>query len=227
MDFPQIPPVSEPPNWGRIPIAECGEPLVTVAPTEKLGVHALYHELHLPGAAPVLSVREGVYDRLLRAAVALPDGVCLVVFDGYRPLMVQQALYDDFTQEAQKTRPDLEGDALRHYVGQFVANPTADPLRPPPHRTGGAVDVYLVDAQGRQIPMGTLPDEVSEFTATRYFEENPNAPSAEVFGANRRILFWAMTDAGFQNYGGEWWHFDFGNQRWANLTGETALYGIP
>ena len=198
-----------------------------VEETERLRVRALYHELDLPGASARVEVRAGVLARLHRAALSLPDGIALVVFDGFRPLAVQQALYENFMRETRETRPDLNGNALLKYVGQFVAYPSADALRPPPHRTGGAVDVFLVNSQtGAHLPMGTLPDEVSEATATRYFEENPNNTDAEALRANRRVLFWAMRNAGFENYGGEWWHFDWGNQRWANLANQTAIYGI-
>lgn len=228
MVLPSIPHVDEPPDWGRLPLTECGELLVPIVPTDRLRTRALYHEMNLPGAPETLSVRAGVYERLQQVVQKLPDGVALVVFDGYRPLAVQQALYDAFTQEARQKRPDLEGDALRAYVGQFVATPTSDPLRPPPHRTGGAVDVYLVQAQnGEPLPMGTLPDEVSNATATRFYEEAISGGDTNTLRENRRLLFWAMTNAGFQNYNGEWWHFDFGNQRWANLSGQPAVYGIP
>ena len=54
------------------------------------------------------------------------------------------------------------------------------------------------------------------------FEEHAEEP----FTTNRRLLFHAMTGAGFTNYRGEWWHFDFGNQRWANIAAVPhAIYG--
>jgi D-alanyl-D-alanine dipeptidase len=218
--------VDEPPNWGRLPIVECGEPLVPLEATGRLRVRALYAEQGIPGAPTTTYVRAGVRDRLLRAVAALPDGVALVVFDGYRPLNVQAYLWDDFRARLAAEHPEWDGDALDRATGQFVARPVADPLRPPPHRTGGAVDVYLIDAAtGAELPMGTEADEVAPASATRYFEEHPEEP----FTGNRRTLYHAMSRAGgFANYPGEWWHFDFGNQRWANLTGAPhALYGLP
>ncbi len=86
------------------------------------------------------------------------------------------------------------------------------------------MDVYLIDlGTGEQLPMGTYPDEVADATPTRWFEDNPQEPCT----ANRRLLYHAMIGAGFANYYGEWWHYEFGNQRWANCTGaEAAIYGI-
>jgi len=37
-----------------------------------------------------------------------------------------------------------------------------------------------------------------------------------------------MTIAGFANYPGEWWHYEFGTRRWANQKGlSEAVYGLP
>jgi D-alanyl-D-alanine dipeptidase len=87
------------------------------------------------------------------------------------------------------------------------------------------VDVYLTDATtGEQLPMGTAPDEVAEASATRWYEEHPEEP----FTTNRRLLWHAMTAAGFTNYPAEWWHYEYGNQRWANITRAAhAAYGLP
>ena len=219
--------MDEPPNWARLPIHECGEPLVSLAEgggESRVLSHALYAEDNIPGAPSVVCVRLSVRDRLVKAASLLPEGIGLMVFDGYRPLAVQQFLYDDFTARIARERPYLSDDALRAYVGQYVASPSADPACPPPHRTGGAVDIYLIHLHtGEPLPMGTAPDEVADATPTRWFEDYPQEP----FTTNRRLLFHALIGAGFANYRGEWWHYEFGNQRWANCTGaEAAIYGI-
>jgi D-alanyl-D-alanine dipeptidase len=221
-----IPPLSEPPDWGRLPIRECGEPLVPVAATARLRTRNLYAEMGIPDAPPFVRVRAGVLARLERAVDALPPGLALVIFDGFRPLSVQQWLYESFREQLRRERPELSEGELLALLGQYVASPVPDPLRPPPHRTGGAADVYLVEvATGRPLPMGTEPDAATPASATRWFEEHP-APG-EPFAANRRTLYHAMTSAGFTNYLGEWWHYDFGNQRWANCAGaDSAVYGI-
>lgn len=221
---PPIPSLTEPPNWARLPIVECGEPLVTLAEEDRLlRARAVYAEMGIPGATATISVRAGVADRLRRATGALPPGVALVVFDGFRPLSVQKYLYDNYQAEVRAENPDWTDEQVDLAVRQFVAAPVADPACPPPHRTGGAVDVFLVNAAtGAHILMGTAPDEISPASVTRWFEERVEEP----FTTHRRLLFHAMTGAGFTNYRGEWWHFDFGNQRWANITGAgQAIYG--
>jgi D-alanyl-D-alanine dipeptidase len=43
---------------------------------------------------------------------------------------------------------------------------------------------------------------------------------------NRRILYRAITSADFSTAPDEWWHFRYGNQKWAvSLQKEIALYG--
>ncbi len=220
-----IPPLSEAPGWDRVPIVECGEPLVPL-PIEdtRLRWRALYAEQGIPNAPDIVWVRATVRDRLLQAVQALPASLALVVFDGYRPLAVQQFLWDHYIEKIGTNQSHLTPEEVITVVRRFVAPPTASHAAPPPHRTGGAVDVYLVDrATGEPLPMGTEPDEAAPESATCYFEEHPVAPVTE----NRRLLFHAMTNAGFANYLGEWWHFDFGNQRWANITGAPhAVYGV-
>ncbi|GAB4461939.1 MAG: M15 family metallopeptidase [Armatimonadaceae bacterium] len=223
--LPPIPPLSEPQNWARLPIRESGEPLVAVTSLPgRLVVRSLYAEQGIPGAPIGVSVRAGVHERLQVAAHSLPVEVELVVFDGYRPLTVQQYLWDSFYAEIAAQHPEDTETQWRERTMQFVATPTADPNAPPPHRSGGAVDVYLRDTRtGEPLPMGTEPDETSPASATRWYEEHPEEP----FTTYRRLLYHAMTGAGFTNYLGEWWHYDWGNQRWANCSGAAqAIYGL-
>jgi len=225
LTLPPIPLIIEPEDWGRLLIVENDEPLLSVPQSGRLRGRSLYAEMGIPDASPVVTVRAGVLTRLQQAAASLPESVALIIFDGYRPLSVQRYLFDTYSQEIAKHEPHLTAEEIDRKVRHFVAAPVADPLRPPPHRTGGAVDVYLVDAvTGEELPMGTAPDEMAEASVTRWFEENTHEP----FTSNRRLLWHAMTDAGFANYPGEWWHYEYGNQRWANITDAPhAIYGLP
>lgn len=55
-----------------------------------------------------------------------------------------------------------------------------------------------------------------------YFEV---AGRDETVRDNRRLLYHAMTSAGFCTDPDEWWHFDYGNQKWAlSLNKEFAVY---
>jgi D-alanyl-D-alanine dipeptidase len=145
-----------------------------------------------------------------------------VLFDGFRPLAVQQWLWGRFLGSDSRPEPGFTDEELGAAVRQFVAFPQADPLAPPPHRTGGAVDVYLIDsATGKSFRWGPRPmrrcpprSPAGSRASHRAVHHEP-PPAVHV-----------MTGAGFTNYLGEWWHFDYGNQRWANVSGASAaVYG--
>jgi zinc D-Ala-D-Ala dipeptidase len=152
--------------------------------------------------------------------------MALCVFDGHRSLLVQQGLWDVFSAQVKTQHPDWNDTQLEDYVKQFVAYPNPNPDRPPPHRTGGALDVYLVSrTTGIPLPMGTEPDETDEKSVTDWYEKHPN--ELHPFAHNRRLLYHAMTTAGFVNYPGEWWHYEYGTLRWAlQKNKKMAIYGV-
>ena len=41
---------------------------------------------------------------------------------------------------------------------------------------------------------------------------------------NRRILYYAMIEAGFTNLPSEWWHYEYGTKFWSYFKGRPALY---
>lgn len=225
-DIP-IPAWTEAPGWRHVPVVECGEPLITIPDNcPKLVARPVYHLRNLPGAPSIVRVRAGVLDRLLRVAEHLPDPWGLIVHDGHRPLSIQQTLWDERHAEVRALFPEKGDEHWDFETARFVARPVADPDAPPPHRSGGAVDVSLFDRSTGEIPdFGSALDSATDASATRFFEETPLHPSARRL---RRILFHGMCAQGFTNYHAEWWHFDYGNQRWAWVAGQrTAHYGMP
>ncbi len=113
-------------------------------------------------------------------------------------------------------------DKLRFEVAVFATAAT-DPNIIPAHATGGAVDLTLVDSDGRELSMGTSFDHLGPEAQMFYFDDIE--PIAEI-SANRRLLRDAMLEEDFSYYNDEWWHFDYGNQFWAALKGyDVAIYG--
>ncbi|MFM7321704.1 MAG: M15 family metallopeptidase [Armatimonadota bacterium] len=222
-----IPPREEPPDWRRIPIVGNEQPLVRLPPTvPRLQGAPVYHSDGVPGAPDHIRVRTDVAMALQRAVELLPEPLGLRVHDGHRPVAVQQWLWNREWERVRHAEPALSQHETESRVRHFVAFPDPSPDAPPPHRTGGAVDVVLFDfATGEALDFGTPVDAPVPESATRSFE---NAAPNSLVRAARRILFHAMEGAGFANYAGEWWHFDLGNQRWANLLGHaTARHGVP
>ncbi len=216
-----LPALRPPGDWRDVPIEPVEEPLVEVRDVHrKVRDDPRYHAMGLPGAGPRSRVREGVGERLARAAADLPDGVTLLVWDGWRAFETQRALYEDWVARLVHAHPDWEITRLEREAARYVSVPSRDPACPAPHITGGAVDLTLGDGDGRPLDLGTDFDAFVPEAAALALEPVPG-----VARDHRRMLFWAMASAGFTSYVEEWWHFDYGDQFWGAVTGAPARYG--
>ena len=123
----------------------------------------------------------------LEAATALakPLGLRLRIFDALRPVEAQWAMWN--------VNPDPE----------FLA----DPRRGSPHSRGAAVDLTLLDAEGRELDMGTGFDA---FTPLSHHGRTDIAVAAQ---HNRFVLMGLMTAAGWDFYRNEWWHYQLFDAR--------------
>jgi len=214
--------------YKSVPIQECGESLVPIPADCFAFVHP--HPYEAVGAPyddkSPFYVRQGVLDRLLAAQATLErlqPGWKILIFDAYRPLAVQQYMVDHTFGEvvAQRgldpaTLTKAQRQEILTLVYEFWAVPDRDPTRPPPHSTGGAVDVTLVDATGIELDMGSPIDELSPRSYPNYYGEQNDA-TAQVFHQRRSHLNQVMSEAGFLRHPGEWWHFCYGDQMWAWL----------
>lgn len=115
-------------------------------------------------------------------------GLRFKIFDGYRPLSVQKKFWAIMPNPA--------------YV--------ADPKTGSKHNRGAAVDLTLVDRDGKDLEMGT---EFDDFTARAGWAAKDISATAQ---KNRQILKGVMEKFGFKALPSEWWHYDF-----------TALTGAP
>lgn len=125
--------------------------------------------------------------RLLARAIALarPLGYRFRVLDAFRPAEAQWALWNH--------TPDPD----------FLA----DPRRGSPHSRGAAVDLTLLDAQGRALDMGTAFDA---FTPLSHHGSTAIPAEAQ---RNRMLLMGLMTAAGWDFYRNEWWHYQLFDAR--------------
>ncbi|MCK8784711.1 D-alanyl-D-alanine dipeptidase [Roseomonas sp. NAR14] len=118
--------------------------------------------------------------RLLAARdMAAALGLRLLVFDAYRPVEAQWALWHAVTDK------------------RFVS----DPRKGGVHPRGVAVDLTLADPAGAPLPMGTGFDAVTSLSAHGCTSIPVEAQR------NRAILLGLMTAAGWDHYGLEWWHY--------------------
>lgn len=222
-----IKPVDDP-IWSKmesITISNIDEPLVPVSISSHIKCYPVYYKMGVSQSIPECFVRKSIFEKLLLAAERLPNGINLVILDGWRPYSVQEYLYETLLNKL-KHKPENTQCSHAELVAKtrkVVSPPSTELHTPSPHLTGGAVDVTLCDDFGRMLDMGTLFDENSPLSRTCALEELSNYPEAK---HNRRLLYQTMTSVGFSNLPSEWWHYDFGDQLWAYYHNkETAIYG--
>lgn len=224
--------------YQAIPIKECGEALVPI-PLARFAVvtpHP-YAVLGAPyGNFSPYFLRQRVLQKLSKAQAYLQTqrpNWRLQIFDAYRPIPVQQFMVDyTFVQiaRAEGLNPtELEEETRSHLQEQvlkFWAIPSPDPATPPPHSTGAAVDLTLVNTAGEPIDMGSPIDEISARSYPEHFARDSADPKAQSYHQHRQLLATAMNIAGFCQHPNEWWHFSWGDQFWAWQVGEAAAqYG--
>jgi D-alanyl-D-alanine dipeptidase len=209
--------------YRSIPIYESGEPLVSLSNiSSKIKVFPYYFQEKLPGTFKECYLREGAAKRLVKAAEKLPKNLDFVVLDGWRPYEVQKVLYE-MTRDGFRKKGMDESEIDRE-ISKFVAYPSENIDTPSPHMTGGSIDLTIADQDG-WLDMGTGFDEFTDKAKTDWYEEAPNlSENEQQIRNNRRLLKQVMTDVGFHNFEEEWWHYDYGNQRWAMLSHQSAIY---
>ena len=112
--------------------------------------------------------------------VFMRKGYKIKFFDCYRPLDIQKKMW------------------------KIVSNPTyvADPAKGSIHNRGGAVDITLVDSNGKELDMGTPFDHFGIEASHTY------AQLSKKVKANRKLLKKVMIENGFNSFESEWWHYN-------------------
>jgi zinc D-Ala-D-Ala dipeptidase len=175
----------------RVAVTDNGEPLVDAASITALAVDPSRAEIQQLPDDP-FHVRAAVPDKFTRAQASLPGCWQMQVKEGWRPVWVQQRLWDLCLDQLQASRPGLGREQARRENARFVAPSGSAPR----HSTGGAVDVVLLHDDGRPADMGWGFNQPGDgFRAV--------APVTRVARRHRDVLVVVM-DAGFVNYPAEW-----------------------
>lgn len=127
-------------------------------------------------------LRKSTAEALVKANEAFKQlGYRIKLFDCYRPLSVQKKMW--------KILPGT------HYV--------ANPAKGSKHNRGAAVDLTLVDAEGKELNMGT-PFDFFGKEAHHTYTEHPK----EVL-ENRKLLKETLDKFNFKSIYSEWWHYEY------------------
>ena len=222
--------------WNKIPIKDNGDKLIAIPSyLNFLDPHPYFH-LGAPykDKTSIWKLREEVVNRLVKVNDYLisKKSFYLLIYDSWRPLEVQEFMFKRaFLLECEKLGIDASLKNMKSYpsilkkVEKFWAYPSFDSRCPPPHSTGGALDVCLSDKERNLLDMGSTGDQRDE-TSNPDFYANIKNEEAIIWNSRRNLLREIMTRFGFAQHPNEWWHFSYGDQLWAwKNKKENAIYG--
>ena len=131
-------------------------------------------------------IHKVAYEHLdLAVQIAKKQSLKFKIFDAYRPVYVQKKLWECL--------PDPN----------FIAPPD----KGSPHSRGVAIDITLVNSDNKELDMGTGFDEFSRLSYHGCLDITKEAYK------NRLMLLGIMTDAGWDFFRNEWWHYQLYNSK--------------
>ncbi len=152
--------------------------------------------------APIAYMTKEALNALNLAARDLrKQGYRLLIWDTYRP----QKAVDDFVEWI--NNPDNIGDKTFYpnlkksdlIKGNYIAEKSG-------HTRGSTIDLTIIKKDGSFVDMGGTFDLFSEISHPDYKK------LTRLQKKNRKILYNAMTKAGFKGINSEWWHFTLKNE---------------
>lgn len=121
------------------------------------------------------------------------SSLSLCILDAVRPLHIQQMMWDSLQMPADKKF-------------NYLAAPFSISL----HNYGCAVDLTIIDSNGKELDMGTAFDSFEKLSEPVYeavFLKKGELSDSAFY--NRRLLRYIMRRAGFNPINSEWWHFNY------------------
>ena len=223
--------------WNKIPIDESEDKLIEIPKSFKFIDPHPYFSLGAPysDVKSIWQLRENVVNRLIKVndyLLSKNTGFFLLIYDSWRPLEVQEFMFKRaFNLECKKlgfhaSIKDMKSHpTILKKVEKFWAYPYFDEKSPPPHSTGGALDICLSDKYGNLIGMGGNIDQMDN-TSKPDFYENVDEENAIIWNNRRNLLREIMITYEFAQHPNEWWHFSYGDQLWAwKNNRKNAIYG--
>lgn len=196
-----------------IPVIDNHEPMIDLRQQNKI---VLGPSPEIPNNTDYTKMRKSVYDKLVAAQALLPKGLHFCLYEGYRSLQLQKMLFDNRYNKTKETHPDWTPHQIFietiKLVSPVINEDGSDNI--PPHSTGGAIDVYLLDDKGDPVDMGMHPkdwvdDGDGSLSRTDSLIVSPLAQQ------HRKIMSEVLTKVGFVNYPTEYWHWSYGDRYWA------------
>lgn len=208
----------------KISIHENDEPFVDLT---KQNVILVGPSPEIPNNRNYTYLRKTVYEKLKEAASQLPKGMHFCLYEGYRSLELQKKIFDERYSNVKSRHPEWPIEDIFNETTKLVSpiiNQDGS-KNIPPHATGGAIDVYLVDDEGKVLDMGIHPKDWMQDKDGVLSITNSRVISSEA-KKNRRIMSQVLNRVGFVNYPTEYWHWSYGDKYWAFIKKQPfAIYG--
>ena len=194
-----------------ITVTECENPvdLVTFVESDRLFLNALETE--------DWRIRRVVRDKVVACSQALPDGLCLMIFEAFRPRARQWELWNPVFASIRDTNPDWSEAQVYTEATRWVSPPDGFGSG---HQAGAAIDVKLARADRSELDFGGPMKGLSGNAPTDW-------PVSPEIRKNRDTLVAALQAVGMINYPDEWWHFSYGDRLWAEVTNQTEAFFAP
>jgi len=162
-------------------------------------------------------VRESVSRKLQNIQKQLRPNMKLLVVEGYRSLIYQEAYFLKELHNQLEEKPSWTLEAILERTHQFVALPSVAG-----HPTGGSIDLTII-CDGKEVDMG---GKIADFSVPQLLPTYSQRITIEQ--SNWRIfLHDLMVAEGFAPFYGEWWHFSYGDREWAAFYEQPAAIYSP
>jgi len=200
------------PNVLSVPIKEIGEPMIDL---KNQSIILFGPSPEIPNNKDYTKIRKTVYEKLILAQKLLVNNLKFRIYEGYRSLNLQEKLFNDRYQLLKNTYPKWSHEQLFQETIKLIS-PVINldgSHNIPPHSTGGAIDIYLIDANGEAIDMGIHPkDWMKDIDGS--LSQTDSSKISKTAQKNRSIMSNALQNAGFINYVREYWHWSYGDRYW-------------
>lgn len=207
-----------------IPVVDNGDPFIDLR-NQTLIVYGPSPEI--PDNQDYTKMRKTVYEKLVQAQTLLPNGIRFCLYEAYRSLDLQTLLFNNRHQMIRNHYPAWSEERVFTETTRLVS-PVINfdgSQNIPPHATGGAIDVYLIDEKGQPLDMGIHPGDWLGNESGSLCQTNSALISQDARN-NRAIMNQVLETVGFVNYPTEYWHWSYGDRYWAYQLGQThAIYG--
>lgn len=207
-----------------VPIIDNKEPLVDLKDQTDI---AYGFSPEIPNNTDYTKLRKTVYEKLKHAQALLPQGLHFCIYEGYRSLGLQKKLFEGRYAKVRALHPDWSKEQIfvdtTKLVSPVINQDGSKNI--PPHSTGAAFDIYLVDDSGKPVDMGIHPKNWMA-DADGSLSRTDSLKVSDQARQYRQVMSKALSAVGFANYPTEYWHWSYGDRYWAYQKGKMkALYG--